>query len=478
MKKNLLSKLLLSLFLFFSTMVVFATEPGDILITEYMADPVEVIDNMGEYIELYNNTAEPIDINGWTLKDDGTDVHVISSANGTTIIPAYGFLVLGLGDGSYNNRDYQYSDSDFRLSNTADQIILRDELQQICRTEYVSGFILAGIAMELNSVANHSFGTTIMSNQVLASFSLGSDYGSPGFAGDTDILPAGLWNLTEGETNVAIDFSFEITFNEGILKTPASEITDENVDGLIIFKKTDENGDIVEFDATINVNKKVVSISANDNLLYSQLYFLVIGSVEDAEGNTTDGDTLTFTTIAPPSDDATLSDLKVDGTTVTDFASSTFDYEVELEAGTTETPTVTATPNFEYAEAVVDPAADVTSDDEADRTTTITVTAEDGATEEEYTILFSVATSTGIIKITDRIKIYPNPNNGLFTLELNNRTNDEYTVEVYDVIGKIVYKSNITENVSSIDLTHMNAGLYYVSVNNGDEKNITKIIIQ
>ena len=51
-------------------------------------------------------------------------------------------------------------------------------------------------------------------------------------------------------------------------------------------------------------------------------------------------------------------------------------------------------------------------------------------------------------------------------------------IEVYDVIGKMVYKSNITESITNIDLTHMNTGLYYVSVNKGEERNITKIMIQ
>ncbi|MCK5028233.1 MAG: T9SS type A sorting domain-containing protein [Bacteroidales bacterium] len=181
-------------------------------------------------------------------------------------------------------------------------------------------------------------------------------------------------------------------------------------------------------------------------------------------------------TIDAVSTDATLSDLQVSGTTVTDFASGTYAYEVELDAGTTVTPTVTAETTFAYANAVIDPATDVNGDTEAKRTTTITVTAEDGTTQD-YTILFSVD-PTGINELSTGFKIYPNPGTGLFKLEMNNISNGDYTVEVYDVIGKVVYKSNITESISNIDLTHMNSGLYYVSVNNGEERNITKIMIQ
>jgi len=76
------------------------------------------------------------------------------------------------------------------------------------------------------------------------------------------------------------------------------------------------------------------------------------------------------------------------------------------------------------------------------------------------------------------VKLYPNPSNGLVTLELNNVNNEELYVEVYDVIGKLVYKTNITENRTDIDLTNMNAGIYYVSVNSNNNKKVSKIMIQ
>jgi Secretion system C-terminal sorting domain len=106
-------------------------------------------------------------------------------------------------------------------------------------------------------------------------------------------------------------------------------------------------------------------------------------------------------------------------------------------------------------------------------------------TDGEYRInprsaddLVFVSDGTGIADIEKSYKVYPNPSNGMITLELQNATNDIYEVEVYDVIGKLIYKSEITGNRTEINLTHMSAGLYYVSVNKGEERNITKIMIQ
>ncbi len=96
-------------------------------------------------------------------------------------------------------------------------------------------------------------------------------------------------------------------------------------------------------------------------------------------------------TIAAPNTDATLSSLTVDlGTLDPVFDAATFVYNVELPYGTTATPLVTATTTDANAEAIVTPATDVTSTTEADRTTTVVVTAEDGLANETYTVIFAV----------------------------------------------------------------------------------------
>ena len=87
--------------------------------------------------------------------------------------------------------------------------------------------------------------------------------------------------------------------------------------------------------------------------------------------------------------DATLSDLTVNGTTVTGFNPSVFTYDVELLAGTTDVPTVTATVHDTgKANEVVTAAGGLPG------STTILVTAEDTTVTATYTINFTVATLT------------------------------------------------------------------------------------
>jgi parallel beta-helix repeat protein len=93
------------------------------------------------------------------------------------------------------------------------------------------------------------------------------------------------------------------------------------------------------------------------------------------------------------STDATLSDLKVDGITVTGFAAETMSYNVILPAGTTTLPLITATTKAAAANAVVNPASSTSG------TATVVVTAEDGTTKKIYTINFTVA-STSVTALT------------------------------------------------------------------------------
>ena len=72
-QKNLLKLVLFGLITILTTVHIFGQSPGDLLITEFMADPLNVGDSSGEYFEIYNTTGSPIDINGWIISDDGSN---------------------------------------------------------------------------------------------------------------------------------------------------------------------------------------------------------------------------------------------------------------------------------------------------------------------------------------------------------------------------------------------------------------------
>lgn len=172
--------------------------------------------------------------------------------------------------------------------------------------------------------------------------------------------------------------------------------------------------------------------------------------------------------------DATLSDLTLsDGTLDPAFDAATADYTVELATGTTATPTVTATPTDANATVVVTDATDVTSAEDADRTTTIVITAEDGVTELTYNILFNVA-GTSVTDLNIENLIYPNPATSMLYINLSVEID---RVEIYNVTGsRVLTQEDIT--TEAVDISSLNSGLYFISVYDVDNNNTVRKFIK
>ncbi|WP_223034611.1 T9SS type A sorting domain-containing protein [Hanstruepera marina] len=80
----------------------------------------------------------------------------------------------------------------------------------------------------------------------------------------------------------------------------------------------------------------------------------------------------------------------------------------------------------------------------------------------------------------DEFALYPNPNNGEFTLSLNS-SNPEINVSVYDIQGRSVF-NNSFQNAGAfnqvISLNNAQSGIYLVKVTDGDKQTIKKILIE
>ncbi len=104
--------------------IYYGQNVGDVIITEIIQNPDAVSDANGEWFELYNTTDLNIDIEGWEIKDSGSNSHIISES---LVIPAKGFAVLGKNSDINSNGgvslNYAY-ESGMTLNNTSDDIIL------------------------------------------------------------------------------------------------------------------------------------------------------------------------------------------------------------------------------------------------------------------------------------------------------------------------------------------------------------------
>ena len=109
--------------------------------------------------------------------------------------------------------------------------------------------------------------------------------------------PSPVFNPANAAVGVAISSIPTITFDEPVRKTDGSALDNSNIASIITFKKTNSSGVDVPFTATIDVAKKVITVTPSSVLDNSQLYYLAVSAVEDANGNESTGSNATFTTV-------------------------------------------------------------------------------------------------------------------------------------------------------------------------------------
>ena len=76
------------------------------------------------------------------------------------------------------------------------------------------------------------------------------------------------------------------------------------------------------------------------------------------------------------------------------------------------------------------------------------------------------------------VKIYPNPNSGVFTVEIYDLKSTVYDLRVYDVLNREIFNSHVVNRTSYIDLRGHPAGIYNLQVITDQGISNNKIIIE
>jgi methionine-rich copper-binding protein CopC len=126
-----------------------------------------------------------------------------------------------------------------------------------------------------------------------------TDKTSWNFTSADETAPTVTFSPTDGATDVTLASNITLTFSEAVRNTDDSALTDTNVDALITLKETDASGSDIAFDATIDSDKKVITVDPTGNFSNSQVVYAAIGAtVEDDVNNAITASGATFTAIA------------------------------------------------------------------------------------------------------------------------------------------------------------------------------------
>jgi cytosine/adenosine deaminase-related metal-dependent hydrolase len=104
-------------------------EGATVVLNEVMNNPSAVLDSAGEYVELFNAGDTEVDLEGWTLRDDGSDSFTIATGGPVPLAPGEYFVLAVQADPGLNGGftpDLVWADT--YLSNAADEVVLEDDL--------------------------------------------------------------------------------------------------------------------------------------------------------------------------------------------------------------------------------------------------------------------------------------------------------------------------------------------------------------
>jgi hypothetical protein len=103
-----------------------------------------------------------------------------------------------------------------------------------------------------------------------------------------------------------------------------------------------------------------------------------------------------------------------------------------------------------------------------------------GSAQEVSQNISNVTVSSQKPIVEPEINIYPNPNNGSFTIEFlkEEETTTTKTITVLNIYGIAILEQQTTNSAVTIDITDQSKGIYYVRIDNHAKTKMKKIVYQ
>jgi len=90
------------------------------------------------------------------------------------------------------------------------------------------------------------------------------------------------------------------------------------------------------------------------------------------------------------------------------------------------------------------------------------------------TVSFERTTNSAEILEAPQIIVYPNPTDGIFTLDFE--ADDVYNLTLSDMTGKILFREAVSGQSVQMDISNYSAGVYLLTINNGKGQTTIRIV--
>ena len=103
-----------------------------------------------------------------------------------------------------------------------------------------------------------------------------------------------------------------------------------------------------------------------------------------------------------------------------------------------------------------------------------TTTANSCTNQTTFTVNVSKCLSLQDKFSDNKILIYPNPNKGIFTVELTQATE----LRIVDITGQLIYKAKLPNGKTELNLSNYSSGLYFVELGNKTTGKTVKLVLE
>ena len=229
----------------------------------------------------------------FTVTTTGAAIATIVPTNSSTDIVASSNITIG-----FNTAMRNLNDSEITNNNVNSLITLRNTNSSGTAIPFTASINSAKNVITINPIGDFSSGQNVyvaIGTTVEDAFNNAVSAISSVFTIIDNAVPTFTFNPVDSDTNVIVSSNITITFNELIRNINNSTLTDSNVDNLITLKDADSSGSNITFNATIDADKKIITINPSNNFNSEQVIYLSLAAVEDQAGNATATTSISFT---------------------------------------------------------------------------------------------------------------------------------------------------------------------------------------
>lgn len=161
-------------------------QPGSLIVSEVMYNPVIVDDPLGEWFEVYNPTDVHLDLEGCTIADNAATVPIDKPLR----VAPKSYVTFARGAAPGFTPSFVYTNPNFQLSNGSDRIVITCAAGEIERFEYTSSARPAGVSLSVAAFALHPDRNKEPHYWCSGTASYNGDLGTPGSANPDCVRPA------------------------------------------------------------------------------------------------------------------------------------------------------------------------------------------------------------------------------------------------------------------------------------------------